>query len=190
MGVCTSLGMGVMQLNTGIEILNGDQLWAPGYLSFYNEHNYDEWKGDVDTLKTYWDGWDPANQKPWLDADGNLNKGTAAGVATIIAQNDQQMILIWIITAMATCSVMLGLKTGIKYLALICLLLGQFLIFFVWAMDDAWFLTNLFVQTIGHYIAQLPTLGFYSSAVEQSELNNAYGEYQTWQYFWTIFYWG
>jgi hypothetical protein len=37
---------------------------------------------------------------------------------------------------------------------------------------------------------KLPGLGFYASAVEQSEANNPYGEYQSWQFWWTIFSWG
>jgi len=190
MGVCTSLGMGVMQLNAGIELLNGGLHWVGK--KYYNEYNYDEWKDRVSDLKVYWDSWSETDQLkyPWNTAGGDLNIATAGRVADLVAKGDQQMILIWCITAFATGSVMLGLKKGIKVLAVTCLLLGQFVIFYVWMMDDTWFLTNLFVQTLGDYIQKLPALGFYSSAVEQSEANHKLGEYPGWQYWWTIFYWG
>jgi choline-glycine betaine transporter len=191
MGVCTSLGLGVMQLNTGLEQLNGDQHWmGEGY---YNSYSYPAWQDRVPDLKKYWDSWseDLKAKSPWYDVTtGEVLISTAASVAKVEAQGNQQMLLIWIITASATCSVMLGLKNGIKQLALLCLALGQFVIFYVWMMDDTWFLTNLFIQTLGHYIGELPTLGFYASAVEQSEVNNPYGEYSSWQFWWTIFYWG
>jgi len=190
MGVCTSLGLGVMQLNSGIEMLNGDQHWMG--LGYFNAYNFNEWSDRVADLKKYWDSYSESDKlaKPWYASDGSVNIGVAAGVARIEAQNNEQMLLIWIITALATGSVMLGLKRGIKVLALICLALGQFLMFYIWVMDDTWFLSNLFVQTIGHYIQNMPTLGFYASAVEQSEVNNPYGEYASWQFWWTIFYWG
>jgi choline-glycine betaine transporter len=190
MGVCTSLGLGVIQLNTGLEMLNGDQHWlGKGY---YNTYNWNEWSDRESDLKSYWDSWSESLKlaSPWYDTSGQVVVSTVASVAKVEAQSNQQQLLIWIITTSATCSVMLGLKNGIKQLALLCLALGQFVIFYVWMMDDTWFLSNLFIQTIGNYIGQLPILGFYSSAVEQSEVNNPYGEYSSWQFWWTIFYWG
>jgi choline-glycine betaine transporter len=180
MGVCTSLGLGVMQLNSGLELLNGDQMWLGE--PYYNSYNSAAWSDRTDDLKQIWDQWAAGNKGSW--------PGDAGKVAKLITQTNQQMLLIWIITAGATGSVMLGLKNGIKQLALLCLGLGQFVIFYVWMMDDTWFLSNFFIQTIGHYIGTLPILGFYASAIEQSEVNNPYGEYASWQFWWTIFYWG
>lgn len=189
MGVCTSLGMGVMQLNYGIEFLNGGKHWMG--LEFYNQYNYHEWQDRVGDLKSYWDSWPADKQGNWYDpSTGEVQISTAARVATIEAQNNQQALLIWIITAVATVSVLLGMKRGIATLAMICLCLGQFVLWYIWVMDDTQFLTNFFVQTLGDYMMKLPALGFYSSAVEGTEANNAYGEYSSWQFWWTIFYWG
>jgi len=193
MGVCTSLGLGVIQLNSGLELLNGDQLWLGE--SYYNANNLNKWIDQESDLKGYWDSWETGtkNSNPWrasLSSGDPTSIASAAKVATVNAQTDQEILLIWIITASATCSVMLGLKNGIKQLALLCLGLGQFIVFYVWMMDDTWFLSNLFIQTLGHYMGTLPVIGFYSSAVEQSEVNNSYGEYASWQFWWTIFYWG
>mmetsp|Transcript_75357 Transcript_75357/g.117810 ORF Transcript_75357/g.117810 Transcript_75357/m.117810 type:complete len:1042 (-) Transcript_75357:339-3464(-) len=208
MGVCTSLGLGVIQLNSGLELLNGDQLWWGE--AYYSKYNLDKWSDRESDLKGHWNSWEEPQKAsyPWPSTIAQASAAvannpnddtrkiydqviTAAGrVAKITAQTNQQMLLIWIITAAATCSVLLGLKNGIKQLALICLALGQFVIFYVWMMDDTWFLSNFFIQTLGHYIGTLPVTGFYTSAVEQSEVNNPYGEYGSWQFTWTIFYWG
>jgi choline-glycine betaine transporter len=209
MGVCTSLGLGVMQLNSGLELLNGDQHWWGD--QYYNMYNWQDWSKDWPDLYDLYSQWDAAQKcgntfdnevspnlaaiaaNLALDSTYTLGRDTVAcmgNVAKIVKQSNQQMLLIWIITAGATCSVMLGLKNGIKQLALVCLGLGQFVIFYVWMMDDTWFLTNFLVQTFGHYVGNLPTIGFYTSAVEQSEVNNPYGEYSSWQFWWTIFYWG
>jgi choline-glycine betaine transporter len=229
MGVCTSLGLGVIQLNSGLELLNGDQMWLGE--AYYNQYNIAAWRDQESDLKGFWDSWETGTKSsnPWsaplpsydiprvvtsavattlttLGATVDCTSGsciqstyptaelstiaTAGKVAKVNSQTNQQMLLIWIITASATGSVMLGLKNGIKQLALLCLGLGQFCIFYVWMMDDTWFLSNLFIQTCGHYIGTLPVIGFYASAVEQSEVNNPYGEYSSWQFWWTIFYWG
>jgi len=192
MGVCTSLGMGVMQLNTGIEYLNGGLHWLEigGHKTFYNDYNKAEWSDQLSGLKDYWDSWPVDSRPDWFDAAGGVNIATASKVADIVTENDQQMLLIILVSVACIVSVMLGLKNGIKNLAVVCLVLGQFVIFYVWMMDDTWFITNLFIQSLGDYLQRVTGIGFYSSAVEQSEVNNAYGEYSSWQRWWTIFYWG
>ena len=74
-----------------------------------------------------------------------------------------------------SCPHCLGLKWGIKTLALICLELGMFIISYVWMVDDTWFITDLLVQSFGHYIQYLQQLGFHASALGQSEQGNADG---------------
>merc|ERR1719324_118493 len=65
MGVCTSLGLGVIQLNSGLELLNGDQLWMGE--SYYNAYNLQKWIGDESNLKGYWDSWESSVKadNPW-----------------------------------------------------------------------------------------------------------------------------
>lgn len=62
------------------------------------------------------------------------------------------VILIWIITLFATISVVSGLKNGIKILANIGFWLGNFIMFFCFAMEKTGYLLNLFVQTTGTYL--------------------------------------
>ena len=108
-----------------------------------------------------------------------------------IAENtNNQIICIWAITAIATLSVISGLKVGIRHLSEICFSLGMFLMMFVLFYDNTWFLLNLYVQSIGYYLQYLVQLGFHTDAFAQ--LGNAPDgkEAPTWMDGWTIFYWG
>ena len=108
-----------------------------------------------------------------------------------IAENtNNQIICIWAITAIATLSVISGLKVGIRHISEICFSLGMFLMMFVLFYDNTWFLLNLYVQSIGYYLQYLVQLGFHTDAFAQ--LGNAPDgkEAPTWMDGWTIFYWG
>ena len=131
-GVCTSLGIGVVQINSALHRIDSD----------------------------------------------------------IEENTDNQIICIWAITAIATISVISGLKIGIRYLSEICFTLGMFLMLFVFFYDDTWYLLNLYVQSIGYYLQWIIQLGFHTDAFAQ--LGNAPDGKQapTWMDDWTIFYWG
>ena len=97
-GVCTSLGLGTIQINEGLHILNND---IPG-----------------DDVKI-------------------------------------QVMIIWCITAVATVSVLTGIKYGIRRISEICFILGLFLLSIVFFMDDTNFILNLMVQSFGYYFQYL-----------------------------------
>ena len=131
-GVCTSLGLGVITLNSGINRMNSD-----------------------------------------------------------IAENStNQIIIIWIITVIATISVISGLKVGIRRLSEVCFCMGMALMMFVLFYDNTWFLLNLYVQSVGYYFQWVIQLGFHTDAFAQ--LGNAPDKLEdpTWMDSWTIFYWG
>ena len=96
-GVCTSLGLGVIQITVGLQKL--------------------EWV-------------DPA-------------KEDLTGVYVAV---------IWVITALATVSVVSGLKVGIKTLSIIGFSLGCLILFLAFVMEKTYFLCNLIVQTTGVYL--------------------------------------
>ena len=77
-GVCTSLGLGVIQLNSGFNRMNDN----------------------------------------------------------IPVSKESQVIIIWCITAVATASVVSGLKVGIRRLSELCFGIGMFLWFVVFFFDD------------------------------------------------------
>ena len=131
-GVCTSLGLGVITLNSGINRMNSD----------------------------------------------------------IEENSTNQIIIIWVITVIATISVVSGLKVGIRRLSEVCFFMGMTLMMFVLFYDDTWFLLNLYVQSIGYYFQWIIQLGFHTDAFAQ--LGNAPDKMEnpTWMDSWTIFYWG
>mmetsp|Transcript_30588 Transcript_30588/g.47925 ORF Transcript_30588/g.47925 Transcript_30588/m.47925 type:complete len:672 (-) Transcript_30588:139-2154(-) len=78
-----------------------------------------------------------------------------------------QIVTIWIITCLATGSVMLGLARGIKNFSLFTFALGCFLLFALMFLDNTWYLLNVYTQSIGHYIQYVILVGFQCDAFEQ-----------------------
>jgi choline-glycine betaine transporter len=188
-GVCTSLAMGVSQMNAGIRMVNMGKNWLSStpYFGTANKADwYDDWK---DRTKDVWEmqseQWKQGN--PWDD-----NGAMAGRIASFIAETDEKMFLIWIITFISTISITTGLNVGVKWLSLIALIAGFFLLWVIVVMDDTFFLMNLFVQTIGHYFQYVTEIGFYTGAFDQPEHAAPDGrqEYRGWMNDWTIFYWG
>ncbi len=120
-GVATSLGLGVMQVNAGIDYLFG------------------------------------------------------TGISTTI-----QIVLIIVITLLATGSVITGLDKGIRRISELNLLLAMLLLVFVLFTGPTVFLLNAVFQNLGAYV---------SSIVENTFKLYAY-EPNDWISSWTLFYWG
>ena len=101
-----------------------------------------------------------------------------------------QIIIIWGITALATISVISGIKIGIRRLSEICFAVGMFIMLVVLFYDDTWYLFNVYVQSIGYYIQWVIQIGFHTDAFAQ--IGNAPDgkEAPGWMNDWTIFYWG
>ena len=101
-----------------------------------------------------------------------------------------QIIIIWCITAVATLSVVSGVKIGIRRLSEVCFALGMFLWFYVLFSDDTWYIFNVFVQSLGYYLQWIIQLGFHTGAWEQlgDAPDKKYNK--DWMGAWTIFYWG
>lgn len=119
-GVATSLGYGVLQVNTGLNEL--------------------------------------------LSVPNNINT---------------QIVLIIIITALATLSVASGLDKGIKRLSEINMLLAVFLLIFVLVLGNSVFLLKAFLQNFGGYISDIVKSTFNLYAYNKTE----------WLGGWTLFYW-
>ena len=68
--------------------------------------------------------------------------------------------IIWTITAAASTSVLTGLQNGIRNLARLALFSGITLSLTLICSDNPGFLLNSFVQTTGHYLQWLMTLGW------------------------------
>lgn len=90
-----------------------------------------------------------------------------------------QIILIISITTLATISVVLGLKKGIRRLSIVNMGIAMLLMFFVFICGPTIYLLNAFLQNIGQYASQIIEMSFWTEVYEQSD----------WQKSWTIFYW-
>jgi len=91
-----------------------------------------------------------------------------------------QVGLIVIITLLATVSVVLGLKKGIKQLSIANMVMAIVLLFFVLLIGPTLFILNGFVENTGLYLNDFFKLSFWNETYTQGE----------WQNGWTIFYWG
>jgi hypothetical protein len=194
-GVCTSLGLATFQLNDGIKRRNGDKFWL-GEGKYY-EANKADWAttDNLKYMKEIWDGATDAyrTKNPWLNSkDATLNVATASKIAGVVADNDANILIIWIITAFSTISLLLGLDYGIQVLGNFTFVIGLFLLWAVLMLDDTWYLCNLFVQSMGHYMQWIIQVGFYSGAFDLADhaAPDQMGENKGWLGGWTIFYWG
>jgi len=121
--------------------------------------------------------------------------GCSRGIQNTIAN---QILIIIIITALATCSVVLGLKAGIQRLSMIAFVLSFFLLLVVLFMDETFYILNALTSSFGYYLWWVTKISFHTDAWE--ELGPAAegrggapddrGGTAGWMNGWTIFYWG
>lgn len=90
-----------------------------------------------------------------------------------------QVLLIAVITAMATTSVVLGVERGIKRLSQLNVIIAGLLLLFVVIVGPTRFLLDALVQNLGIYLQNLPRLSFWTEAYRRTG----------WQQGWTLFYW-
>lgn len=119
-GVATSLGMGTLQVNTGLEYLFGIE-----------------------------------------------NSPTA------------QVVIIAVITCIATTSVVLGLDKGVKHLSELNIGLAVLLLLFVFLVGPTVSILQAMVQSVGSYLTALPEIALWNDAFADNG----------WQQRWTLFYW-
>ncbi|MCF8571816.1 BCCT family transporter [Gordonia sp. HY002] len=128
--------------------------------------------------------------------------GTVFGIATSLGLGVQQIstgmksigvvdtvdntllvVLIIVITCLATISVVSGLGAGIKWLSNINLTLAGVLIVSMLILGPTLFLLRNFVQSIGVYLANVLNMTFDIGAYQGAQA-------EEWLSDWTIFYWG
>lgn len=94
-----------------------------------------------------------------------------------------QVVLIALITGLATLSVITGLAKGIRVLSNINMVLAGSVLLFVLIAGPTLFLLREFVASIGLYASDFLELSFDTSPLQGEEG-------QVWQAAWTTFYWG
>jgi choline/glycine/proline betaine transport protein len=109
-----------------------------------------------------------------------VNAGLHHLFPSIPQSNLVQLVLIAGITAIATWSVVRGLDAGIKFLSQLNVVMAAALMFFVLLMGPTLFILNAFVENIGIYFQNFPSLSTWNETYDNTE----------WQNGWTVFYWG
>ncbi|MBS2097446.1 BCCT family transporter [Carboxylicivirga linearis] len=94
-----------------------------------------------------------------------------------------QIVLIVIITAMATMSLILGLDKGIRRLSEWNMRFAIILLVFVIIVGPTVFLAKSFVQNLGHYLSDFFEISFWTESYAGVR------EAKHWQNSWTVFYW-
>lgn len=91
-----------------------------------------------------------------------------------------QIIIIVVVTCIATLSVVAGLNKGIKRLSEFNIVLALFLLLLVLFVGPTLFILNGFVENIGQYLDNFFYLAFWNETYTGGH----------WQNGWTVFYWG
>jgi choline-glycine betaine transporter len=175
MGVCTSLGLGAMQLNDGFQRMS---------FGFFRGTLYNV----------------PANttlySAPWCGGQGERceQEQIPYGIQTNV---ETQLIIVACVTCLATASVVSGLNTGIVNLSRVTFAIGMFLLLCVLFLGEPYHALNVTTQAMGYYIWYLPKIGFQTDAYEALGDSNLglggasdAGGGPTWMAGWTLFYWG
>jgi choline-glycine betaine transporter len=203
-GVCTSLGLGAMQINSGLNRLSlgffqGTRTGVPDDFAYQDptcdSHNRFCSKcgaTDVDIS----DGTSIPNGVGGMCYPYDLDDPLQLESTGIQISWNVQIFIIAAITLIATVSVVSGLKRGIVNLSRFTFGLGNLLLVSCLFMGDTWHILNVITQAVGYYIWYLPKISFVTDAYELlGGVNNGMGGMdgaggQAWMDTWTIFYWG
>eukprot|EP00397_Hematodinium_sp_SG-2012_P015651 GEMP01015943.1.p1 GENE.GEMP01015943.1~~GEMP01015943.1.p1 ORF type:complete len:860 (+),score=149.52 GEMP01015943.1:197-2776(+) len=212
-GICTTLGLGVIDVNSGIARLSG----CPAYSSqdACNGNAYCKWQdlGRCRQICEYFADKDLCTADPtckWVKADvvGSVKCFTKTDSGAYVGfglTRDNQILTLWVVTLVATISVVTGLKFGIRVLSEVCFIIGNFLWVYVFLADNPWYFLDVFTMQIGLYIQWIAQMGFHTdayarhTAAPDSTVNNMMGDISEafntsasdkWMDSWTMFFWG
>jgi choline/glycine/proline betaine transport protein len=136
------------------------------------------WPGDVaDTLAVFGTVFGVATTLGLGAAQMNtgLDQLTGFGVSLV-----HQLVIIAVVTGLATLSVVSGVRRGVRLLSVGNLWLSLALLVFFLAFGPTAYLIRFLVQSTGTYLQHLVEMSFWTNATGDSG----------WQQGWTVFYWG
>jgi choline/glycine/proline betaine transport protein len=96
-----------------------------------------------------------------------------------------KVVIITILTAVATTSIVAGLDKGVKRLSNLNILMAVGLMVFVLVAGDTVFLLRQIIESIGIYARDIVPLSFWNDAMARFTKEGGWG----WQGSWTVFYW-
>lgn len=109
-------------------------------------------------------------------------KQISAGLSYLFGLTDSpvtQVVLIGIITVMATASVVLGIDKGVRVLSEWNIRIAAVFLLFMIILGPTLFVFDSFTQNTGYYLQNMLSLSFWTESYQQSD----------WQNSWTVFYW-
>lgn len=115
--------------------------------------------------------------------------GDALNVMNVPTGTIPEIIIIAVITLIATASVAAGLEDGIKRLSTVNVYLMLIMLVFVLVVGPVVYIFGTFTQGLGVYFGNFFDLSFFTSAIGGS---TTLGDYTVsgWMGDWTVFYWG
>lgn len=112
-----------------------------------------------------------------------------AGLAELLGVPDSvttKVIIIFVLTTVAVCSIVAGLDKGVKLLSNVNIAMAVGLLIFVLIAGSTVFLLRAIVETFGLYISNILPMAFWNDALaEYTHDEGGWG----WQGGWTVFYW-
>jgi choline-glycine betaine transporter len=182
-GVCTSLGLGAMSLNRGVQRLD------TGFFQGFNQNIPEDNKyiaADCGKVGSYCqdavEGSSGSGQVPYGVQYNTVN----------------QMLVIFFITCIATVSVVTGLNRGIVNLSRCTFGIGMIMTMYVFFSGNTWHTLNVICEAVGYYIFYWFKISFDTDAYEMlgawtmgiAGAPDGKGGSKGWMDSWTIFYWG
>ncbi|QCK17123.1 BCCT family transporter [Mangrovivirga cuniculi] len=93
-----------------------------------------------------------------------------------------QVILIGVITLIATGSVVLGIDKGVKFLSELNIRIGAVFLIFIIVVGPTLFILDSYMENLGHYFQKFFFLSTWTEAYQPTDSAG-------WQNSWTVFYW-
>src|SRR5690606_4944595 len=121
----------------------------------------------------------------------SLGLGTSqisAGLSALTGVADSvwlRVIIITVLTLVATASIVAGLDKGVKRRSNLNILMAIGLMLFVLFLGDTVFLLRQMIESLGMYLQDVVQLAFWNDAMAQFGKEDGWG----WQGGWTVFYW-
>ena len=121
----------------------------------------------------------------------SLGLGTSqisAGLSALTGLTDAvwlRVVIITILTLVATASIVAGLEKGVKRLSNLNILTAVALMLFVLFAGETVFLLRQLIESLGYYLQDVVRLSFWNDAMAEFSKEGGWG----WQGGWTVFYW-
>ena len=109
-----------------------------------------------------------------------INSGVAEYYDAVSVDVKTAILIIALITFVATLSVVSGIKGGIRRLSQLNLILSGLLLLFVFLAGPTIYILETYVGTLGLYLQNLPSMSLWVDYTRDND----------WQANWTLFYWG